>query len=172
MHLLCYIVICAIKQNNINQHRRCSMNISYTNVSGFIKPIFPFLRLKHLVTLILIVYGIIHSRSLEYAEIARHTITKTSHHHTKKRIYRFMNNSDIDLGLLMVYWCRFVVRVLCGSFSSGCYVPVIVDITWVNGHKYLVAAIPFCSRAIPVAFRRFTDAEVRSCLSSQKVYLR
>ena len=142
------------------------MNISYMNVKGFIKPIFPFLRLKHLMTLILIVYGIIHSQSLEYAQIARHTVTNTSHHHTKKRIYRFIDNVDIDLGLLMVYWCKFVVCVFC---SFGCYVPVIVGITWVDGHKYLVAAIPFCFRAIPVAFRRFTDEEIRRCSSQNQI---
>ena len=152
--------------NNANQHRRCNLDISYMNVEGFIKPIFPFLRLKHLVTLIFIVYGIIHSRSLEYAEIARHAITETSHHHTKKRIYRFIDNSDVDLGLLMVYWCRFVVHAFC---CFGCYVPVIVDITWVNGHKYLVATIPFCFRAIPIAFRRFTDEEVRRCSSQNQI---
>jgi hypothetical protein len=142
------------------------MYISYTNVTRFIKPIFPFLHLKHLKSLILIVYGIMHSQSLEYAQIARHTMTDTSHHHTKKRIYRFIDNVDIDLGLLMVYWCRFVVCVFC---CLGCYVPVIVDITWVNGHKYLVAAIPFCFRAIPVAFRRFTDEEIRRCSSQNQI---
>jgi len=157
-------VLYCFKCRLTTQTRRCRMDISYTNVTRFIKPIFPFLHLKHLASLILVVYGIIHSQSLEYAQIARHTMTDTSHHHTKKRIYRFIDNVDIDLGLLMVYWCKFVVCVFC---SFGCYVPVIVDITWVNGHKYLVAAIPFCFRAIPIAFRRFTDAEIRSCLSSQ-----
>ena len=92
--------------------------------------------------------------------------TETSHHHTKKRIYRFIDNWDVDLGLLMVYWCRFAICAFC---CFGCYVPVIVDITWVNGHKYLVAAIPFCFRAIPIAFRRFTDEEIRRCSSQNQI---
>ena len=130
----------------------------------FIKPVFSYLHLYQLTNLILCVYGIAHAQSLHYAEIARSVPTDTNHHHTKKRIYRFMDNENVDVSLLMVYWCRFVVGLL---FSFRTYVPVIVDITWVCGHKYLVAAVPFCYRAIPIAFRRFTDSEIRSCLSSQ-----
>ena len=89
------------------------MDLSYTNVECFIKPIFDCLRimklhgylllnLRSLTALIFTVYGIVHSRSLEYAQIARHVVTKTNHNHTKKRIYRLVNNPDIDMGLVMV----------------------------------------------------------------------
>jgi hypothetical protein len=70
------------------------MQLSYTNVESFIKPIFmslnalkmrnwKVLRLGQLKSLISTIYGIIHSQSLEYA--ARHVPTDTTHGHAKKR---------------------------------------------------------------------------------------
>ena len=147
-----------------NKQRGAIMELSYTNVERFIKPFLTYLHIYQLSNVILCVYGIIHAQSLEYAQIARNVPTKTNHNHTKKRIYRFINNDNIDLCLLMVYWCRFIVGLLYGLRK---YVPVIVDITWVNGHKYLVATIPFVFRAIPIAFTRFTDAEVRMTSQNQ-----
>jgi len=137
------------------------MILSYNNVERFIKPIFSHLGVHQLRNLILIVYGIIHSRSLECAEIVRHVPTQTSHHHVKKRIHRFLDNGNVDLSALMKCWCKFVVVILLYSFSFRTYLPVIVDITWVNGEKYLMAAVPFLFRSIPIAFRRFTDEEIR-----------
>jgi hypothetical protein len=49
------------------------------------------------------------------------------------------------------------------------YLPVLVDITWVNGEKYLVAAIPFLFRSIPISFRRFTDEEIRKGTSQNLI---
>ena len=90
----------------------------------------------------------------------RHEVRMTTnHHHTKKRIHRFLDNKGVDLGVLMKCWCRFAVMILFYRFRA--YLPVIVDITWVNGEKYLVAAIPFLFQSIPIAFRRFTDEEIR-----------
>jgi hypothetical protein len=54
-------------------------------------------------------------------------------------------------------------------YSFRTYLPVIVDITWVNGEKYLVAAIPFLCRSIPIAFRRFTDVEIRKGTSQNLI---
>jgi hypothetical protein len=142
------------------------MRISYTNIERFIKPVFSFLHLYQLRNLILVVYGIIHSQSVECAEIARHVPTDTNHHHTKKRIYEFLSNKRVDWELLMRIWCRFVMMLL---YSVRMYVPVIVDITWVNGEKYLVAAIPFLCRSIPIAFRRFTDEEIRKGTSQNLI---
>ena len=143
------------------------MELSYNNVERFIKPIFPYLHLYQLRNLTTIVCGIIHSRSVECAEIARHVLTQTSHHHTKKRIYQFLGNKRIDWELLMRVWCKYVVAMLLYSFRM--YLPVIVDITWVNGEKYLVAAIPFLCRSIPIAFRRFTDEEIRKGTSQNLI---
>ena len=143
------------------------MELSYTNVERFIKPIFSHLGVHQLRNLILVVYGIIHCRSLECAEIARHVFTKTSHHHTKKRIHKFLDNERVDWELLMRCWCKFVVVILLYGLRT--YLPVIVDITWVNGEKYLVAAIPFLFRSIPIAFRRFTDEEIRSGTSQNLI---
>ena len=145
------------------------MILSYNNVERFIKPVFSHLGVHQLRNLILIVYGIIHSRSLECAEIVRHMPTQTSHHHTKKRIHRFLDNRDVNLPVLMKCWCRFVAVMLLYSFSFRTYLPVIVDITWVNGEKYLVAAIPFLFRSIPIAFRRFTDEEIRKGTSQNLI---
>lgn len=152
-NLLCYIVM-----KQYQQHRRFRMELSYTNVECFIKPIFSHLHVYQLRNLILVVYGIIHSRSLECAEIARHVPTRTDHHHTKKRIHRFLDNENVDLSLLMKCWCKFMVVILLYGLRT--YLPVIVDITWVCGEKYLVASIPFLFRCIPIAFRRFTDEEI------------
>ena len=74
------------------------MILSYNNVERFIKPIFSHLGIHQLRNLILIVYGIIHCRSLECAEIVRHVPTGTSHHHVKKRIHRFLDNGNVDRG--------------------------------------------------------------------------
>ena len=145
------------------------MILSYNNVECFIKVVFSHLGVHQLRNLILIVYGIIHSRSLECAEIARHAPTQTSHHHTKKRIHRFLDNQNVDLPVLMKCWCRLVTMMLLYGFGFRTYLPVLVDITWVNGEKYLVAAIPFLYRSIPIAFRRFTDEEIRKGTSPQKI---
>lgn len=143
------------------------MILSYNNVERFIKPVFSHLGVHQLRNLILIVYGIIHSRSLECAEIVRHVPTQTNHCHVKKRIHRFLDNKNVDLSVLMGCWCRFVAVMLLYSFRT--YLPVIVDITWVNGEKYLVAAIPFLCRSIPIAFRRFTDEEIRKGTSQNLI---
>lgn len=143
------------------------MELSYNNVERFIKPIFSQLGFHQLRNLVLVVYGIIHCRSLECAQIARHVPTQTSHHHTKKRIYEFLSNDRIDWEQMMSIWCRFVVAILL--YSVRMYLPVIVDITWVNGEKYLVAAIPFLCRSIPIAFRRFTDEEIRKGTSQNLI---
>jgi hypothetical protein len=143
------------------------MILSYNNVERFIKPVFSHLGVHQLRNLILIVYGIIHARSLECAEIVRHVPTHTSHHHAKKRIHRFLDNKNIDLSVLMRCWCRFVAVMLLYNFRT--YLPVLVDITWVNGEKYLVAAIPFLFRSIPIAFRRFTDEEIRKGTSQNLI---
>ena len=71
---------------------------------------------------------------MHYAEIAHSVPTGTNHNHTKKRIYRFIDNENVGISLLMVYWCKFVVGLMYGFRE---YVPVIADITWVCGHKYL-----------------------------------
>jgi hypothetical protein len=95
------------------------MQLSYTNVESFIKPIFmslnvlkmknwKVLRLGQLKSFISTIYGINHSQSLEYAQIARHVPTDTTHGHAKKRVYRLVNNADLDMGLLMVIWCKFM----------------------------------------------------------------
>ena len=110
------------------------MALSYNNVECFIKPIFSFLHVYQLTNLIHCVYGIVHGQSLEYAQIVCNVPTKTNHNHTKKRIYRFIKNDKVDLDLLMAYWCKFIVILFYGL---GKYVPLIVDITWVECHKYL-----------------------------------
>ncbi len=137
------------------------MTLSYNNVECFIKLVFSHLGVHQLRNLILVVYGIIHSCSLECAEIVRHVPTETNHRHAKKRIHRFLDNRNVELPVLMKCWCRFVAVMLLYSFGFRTYLPVLVDITWVNGEKYLVAAIPFLFRSIPIAFRRFTDEEIR-----------
>jgi hypothetical protein len=147
------------------------MELSYTNIELFVKPVFNYVglngfNLHHLKALILIVYGIVHGQSLRYADIARHLPVDTN---TKKRIYRFLNNKDIDIGLLMACWCKFIVGLLYGYRRMTCYVPVMVDITWVNGEKYIVAVIPFLSRCIPILFHRFTDEDVRKTTSQNDI---
>jgi hypothetical protein len=94
------------------------MELSYTNVERFIKPIFSHLGVHQLRNLILIVYGIIHCQSLECAEIARHIFTQTSHHHTKKRIHKFLGNEGVDWDLLMRCWCKYVVWYIATSLSD------------------------------------------------------
>lgn len=143
------------------------MQLSYNNVERFVKPIFSFLHLYQLRNLAMVIYGIIHSRSVECAEIARHVPAETNHHHTRKRIYEFLDNKRVDWERLMRVWCKFLVLMLLYTFRM--YLPVIVDITWVNGEKYLVAAIPFLCRSIPIAFRRFTDEEIRKGTSQNLI---
>ena len=87
------------------------MHISYT-IEKFIKLVFSHLHFYQLRNLTMVVYGIIHSRSLECAEIVRHAPTDTRRHHVKKRIHRFLDNKDIDLPVLMKCWCEFVAVVL------------------------------------------------------------
>jgi len=153
------------------------MQLSYNNVEIFIKAIFmslnvlkmnnwKLLRLGQLQSFISTIYGMIHSQSLEYAQIARHVPTDTDHRHAKKRVYRLVNNEDLDMGFLMVVWCKFIVKLL---YSFREYVPVIVDITWVKGEKYIKAAIPFICRCIPIGFLRFTDDDVRKGTSQNDI---
>ncbi len=54
----------------------------------------------------------------------------------------------------MTFW---TIRALIGIF------------TWVKGEKYIVAAIPFVFGSIPVAFRRFTDEEIRKGTSQNLI---
>ena len=73
------------------------MILSHNNVECFIKLVFSHLGVYQLRNLVLIVYGMIHSRSLECAEIVRHVPKHTSHHHTKKRIHRSFSPDQASL---------------------------------------------------------------------------
>lgn len=100
------------------------------------------------------------SSKLTINEIARCLPVDVSNQKSKQtRLLRFLDN-DLPLDGIMFSWSRFVIE---GAYDkSGDTIIILVDgVSLMYGYKAFVAAIPFRKRAIPIAFKVYTNQQIK-----------
>jgi hypothetical protein len=93
-------------------------------------------------------------------EIARCLPTNVKNQKSKQtRLLRFIDN-DLPLDDMMFSWSRFVLTKAYGKCDDS--IIILVDgVNLMYGYKAFVAAIPFRKRAIPIAFKVYTDQQIK-----------
>lgn len=120
-------------------------------VKSFLAPIFPKLRKTHAANLALGVFGLVTSQSGLLSEIVRgfpiEYVLDVSHKHRLKRLTRFLANARFIPEIWLPHWVIWCVK----RFTKKDQLLIALDWTGLpNGRMCLVAAIPFCGRAIPL----------------------
>lgn len=118
--------------------------IDYNQVSRFIPPFCPRLRLTQRVNLCLLTYSILRRRSLCLCELARAMPLATAHLYWVKRLWRFLSNGAVSP-------LSFVPLFLSGlPLAQGCQRPLLLDYTALGPFRVLVAAMGYRGRALPI----------------------
>jgi len=137
------------------------MALQYNSLLAFVQLLLPTLRATRQRNLVWLVLGLLQVRDahLTISEVARAIHTRSSHWHKFKRMYRFLSNlkwSPQDC-------CDELLPFLLSRFRCNGYLPVIIDQSTLGGRwEVLWAAVPFRGRALPIYFRLFTYADLRS----------
>ena len=119
------------------------------------------MRASRLRNLVLLVYGILESRSGSLSAIVRYWPYGARRHcHRLKRLHRFLKNTGVEAGhyfpvLAAVIWPH---RPAGGGTSLY---PVIVDWTKVHDLHVLFAAVPLKRRALPLAYGTYHAQRLR-----------
>jgi hypothetical protein len=126
---------------------------------SFVQSLFPSFRVTRQRNLALLATGISRVRDghLTISEIARYIPNKCKHWSKFKRIKRFLANPRWAPSDLFGQLVRFVLD----RYMSGSSLPVIIDQSTLDDRwEVLWASIPFRGRALPIAFRLFTYAQI------------
>lgn len=120
-------------------------------VKSFLKLIFPKLRKTHAANLSLGVFGLVNSQSGLLSEIVRgfpkEYVFVVTHKHRLKRFSRFLANARFVPETWLKLWVSWCVR----RFAKKGQLLIALDWTGLPSNQYcLMAAIPFCGRAIPL----------------------
>jgi hypothetical protein len=100
--------------------------------------------------------GIVLSPTGRLSEVARRFVGRAGDPHKVKRAHRFVSNerlspTKISGGLL---------KMARGVTRGRRYWPIIIDYTDVEGYQVLQAAVPYRGRAVTIAEKVFTKAEI------------
>lgn len=111
-------------------------------------------------TLALIAVAISLAEKMKVNEIARKIPTDVEHQKAKQtRLLRFLKK-PLPLLDMMFSWSRFVLQRVYARSNDA--IIVLVDGTdLIHGYKAFVAAIPYRKRAIPIAFKAYTNQQIR-----------
>lgn len=120
-------------------------------VKSFLAIIFKGLRKTHATNLSLAVFGLVTSQSGLLSEIVRgfpsNYVLDVTHKHRLKRLARFLSNAKFTPESWLPNWVSWCVR----RFTKKGKLLVALDWTGLpDGRMCLMAAIPFCGRAIPL----------------------
>lgn len=75
------------------------------------------------------------------------------------RLLRFLDN-QLPLDDMMFYWAKFALTKAYGKCDDN--IIILVDgVSLMYGYKAFVAAISFRKRAIPIAFKVYTNQQIR-----------
>lgn len=103
-------------------------------------------------------------------EIARCLPTDVKHQKSKQtRLLRFIDN-QLPLDGMMFSWARFALESICGKNDEA----IIILIDGVNlmyDYKAFVAAIPFRKRAISIAFKVYTNQQIKDMVYLSENYI-
>ena len=135
------------------------MRLGYSELLCFVQSMLHGWRLTRQRNLALLALGISRVRDghLTVSEIARCIPTRSDHWVKFKRIKRFLTSLRWSPAELFGPMLSYVLE----RFWPGHYLPVIFDQSTLGGRwEMLWASIPFRGRALPIAFRLFTYAEI------------
>jgi hypothetical protein len=133
----------------------------YLLLHSFLKQLAPNWRKTQLSNLTLLAYAIYQRRSLSLAELARSypypdqpRIRRPKHmlFHQLKRLRRFLNNPHLDFAGVFRYLVQ-LGNIACRH--PGMTLPILLDPTYFGEYTAVVASVPFCGRALPIAVRVF-----------------
>ena len=111
-------------------------------------------------TMALIAVAISLAERMKVNEIAREIPTDVKHQKAKQtRLLRFLKK-PLPLLDMMFSWSRFVLQRVYAINNDA--IIVLVDGTdLIHGYKAFVAAIPYRKRAISIAFKAYTNQQIR-----------
>lgn len=100
------------------------------------------------------------SNRLKINEIARNLPVDVRNQKAKQTsLLRFLNN-DFPLNEMMLSWSNLVFQRIYGNCKGN--IIILVDgVNLMYGYKAFVAAIPFRKRAIPIAFKIYTNQQIK-----------
>lgn len=103
------------------------------------------------------------SNRLKINEIARNLPVDVANQKAKQtRLLRFLNN-DLPLDDMMLSWSNLVFQRVYGNCKDS--IIILVDgVNLMYGYKAFVAAIPFRKRAIPIAFKIYTNQQIKDMI--------
>ena len=78
------------------------------------------------------------------------------------RLLRFLDN-QLPLDGMMFSWARFALEGICGK-NDDAIIILIDGINLMYNYKAFVAAIPFRKRAISIAFKVYTNQQIKDML--------
>jgi hypothetical protein len=117
----------------------------YTTTLHFIQQIFPKLRQTNLA---LLTYGILKRNTLCPSVIVRAWPLPTTHHHRKKRLWRFLDNKELNTLALS----QKLIPQICYAFGLAAKeIPIALDWTpEVGENRCFFAAIAYKRHALPL----------------------
>lgn len=103
------------------------------------------------------------SNILKINEIARNLPVDVRNQKSKQTgLLRFLNN-DLPLDDMMLSWSNLVFQMVYGNCKDS--IIILVDgVNLMYGYKAFVAAIPFRKRAIPIAFKIYTNQQINDMI--------
>jgi len=103
------------------------------------------------------------SNRLKINEIARNLPVDVTNQKAKQtRLLRFLNN-NLPLDDMMLSWSNLVFQRVYGNCKDS--IIILVDgVNLIYGYKAFVAAIPFRKRAIPIAFKVYTNQQIKDMI--------
>lgn len=111
--------------------------------------------------LVLLVYGILHSRSGSLSAIVRHwPYGARRHTHRLKRLHRFLKNPGVQVERCFQVLAAVIWPYRPGGGRTPLY-PVILDWTKVHDLSVLFAAVPRKKRALPLAYGVYHPQRLR-----------
>ena len=133
----------------------------YTEIEQIVKRWGITMRATRLRNLILLVYGILHSRSGNLSAIVRHwPYGPRRHTHRLKRLHRFLKNPGVQVERYFQILAAVIWPYRPGGERTPLY-PVILDWTKVHDLHVLFAAVPHKKRALPLAYGVYHPIRLR-----------
>lgn len=124
----------------------------YLQIEQIVNRLGIHMRATRLRNLVLLVHGVLHSRSGSLSAIVRHwPFGARRHTHRLKRLHRFLKNPGVQVERYFQVLAGVIWPYRPGGRRTPLY-PVILDWTKVHDLHVLFAAVPRKKRALPLAY--------------------
>lgn len=143
------------------------MGISYKDLLGFVQHFAPTWRKTQHVNMALLLDALLQRPALCLSEIARaYPCASQPLHGRLKRLGRFLDNPNLDEGVLFVRWLKLSYHFgddPPNQEGGRTILPVLLDTTYFDPFAMLVATVPCGSRGLPVALTTYHRTELKAC---------